>query len=177
VQPPESAPPHPTDELIVRLVRDREAVATPTDVAVIVERIATAPFNHRPMRVRARDRGLAYGSIVIGQIADPLEFHLAKRVQQERQWIDGTTIDEYLSDLRTAVHHPYARVLLYDRAGQVCAATISPTEDIVPIHRRGRDWLPHMLVVYWAQRATIRTGYMFSGIQELNLPEAIRWLR
>ena len=56
MQPPEPAPPDPADELIVRLVRDHEAVATLDDVAAIVERIAMAPFSRRLVRVPVRSR-------------------------------------------------------------------------------------------------------------------------
>ena len=57
----------------MRLVRDPETVVTSADVAAIVERIATAPFNQRPMRVRTRERGLTYGDITLGSLAAPLD--------------------------------------------------------------------------------------------------------
>jgi hypothetical protein len=177
VQPPESAPIHPADELIIRLVRDHEAVATPADVDAIVDRIATAPFNHRPMRVRTRDRGMAYGGIVLGSMADPLDIHLVKRAFTERQWITGTTADEYLADLRLSARHPRAQVFVYERTADICAATISPTLEVVPDRRLGPVWLPHLFVVYSAVHSVVKTAYMYSETSELDLPEAIRWLR
>jgi hypothetical protein len=158
------------------LIRD-EADASSEDLDRIVQCIATAPFNPHPIRVRTRDRGLTYGRIVLGRSADSLDFHLAKRVQQEEQWIDGTTADEYRADLTAAVLHSGARLLVNERAGDVFSATISPTEEIVPVERRGENWLMNLLVVYSATHANLRTGYMFSSLATLNLPEAIRWLR
>jgi len=177
VQPPEPAPPHPVDALIVRLVRDHEAVATPDDVAAIVERIATAPFSQRLLRVPARDRGLTYGGITVERLTDSLDYHLVKRVRDERQWAEGTTAAHYLRDLRTAVRSPGASLLVYARAGDICAATITSTEEAIPEGRLGPEWQSHVLVVYSARRGTLLTGHMFSAIQTINLPEAIRWLK
>jgi hypothetical protein len=177
VQPPESASPHPVDRLIMRLVHDPESVATPADVAAIVERIATAPFSRRPVRLRSRDRELTYGGITAGRTADSLALHLAKRVQQERQWIVGTTADDYLTDLRTAARHPGARVLVYERAAEIFAATISPTQQVVSPRRRGADWFDNLLVVHSARYGVLVTGYMYSEFGRLDMPEEIRWLR
>jgi hypothetical protein len=177
VQPPESAPPHPVDALIMRLVRNHEAVATPADVAAIVERIATAPFNRHRVRVFGADRSLTYGGAMIGRVADPLRLHLAKRVEQERQWAYGTAADEYLADLRISARYPGARLLAYERSADFFAVTTSPTREAVPVHRLGRAWEPHLLVVYSARYGVLRTGYMNSEIGRLDMPEMIRWLR
>jgi hypothetical protein len=167
---------HPVDRLIVRLVRG-EAEATPADVDAIVRRMATAPFNRHPVRVRVADQNLTYGGTAFGHLADSLELHLAKRIQREGQWSEETTVAEYLADLRVAVVQPNARVLVYQRAGQIFAGIISPTLQTVPRERLGQAWLPNVLVVHSATRGTLRTGYMFSTIHALNLPEEIRWLR
>ncbi len=167
---------HPVDQLIARIARG-ETEATPEDVDAIVQRMATAPFNRRPVRVRIADRGLTYQGTTLGALADSAAFHLAKRVQHEGQWAEGTTIAEYLADLQTAVRLPQARILVFQRAGPVIAATISSSINAVPIERLGPDWLPNLFVVYSARHGTLRTGYMFSSMSELNLPEAIRWLR
>jgi hypothetical protein len=161
----------------MRLIRDPETVATPADVTAIVERIATAPFNRHPVRMRGRDRALTYGGITGGRLADPLALHLAKRGQQEKQWVAGTTADEYLADLRLSAQHPQARVLVYERSADIFAATISPTVEIVPGHRLGPEWLSHLLVVHSALYGVLRTGYMYSEFGRLDMPEAIRWLR
>lgn len=160
----------------MRLIHE-EIEASPDDVDRIVRRIATAPFNQHPERVHARLRGVTYGSIVLGRMAPPLNLHLAKRVIEEEQWAVGTTADEYLNDLRRSVLHPAASVLVYARANGLVAATISPTDDVVPADRRGVNALPSLLVIYSARHGNVRTGYMFSALTKLNLPEGIRWLR
>jgi hypothetical protein len=160
----------------VRLARG-EAEATPEDVDAIVQRMASAPFNGRPVRVPRLDRGLVYGDIVIGRIADPLDVHLAKRVRQEMQWVDGTTAEEYLADLRTAARLPHARLLVYQRGSDLVAAAIVRTVEAVPIEHLGPRWLPNLIVVHSARHGTLLTGYMFSDMSELDLPEEIRWLR
>jgi hypothetical protein len=167
---------HPVDRLIVRIARG-EVTAASADVDAIVQRVASAPFNRRPVRVPRLDRGLVYGNIVIGRIANSLELHLAKRVRGEHQWAEGTTTDEYLRDLRTAIQQETAQILVYERSGDIHAAAIATTSEIVPVERRGNTWLPHLLTVYSTRHGILVTGYMFSDIQELNLPEIVRWLR
>ena len=176
MQPSDAASQHPVDQLIARLIR-AEVDPSPEDVQRIVDRIATAPFNQHPVRVRVRDRRLSYGGVAIGRIADPLALHLAKRVVQEEQWADGTTADEYLTDLRASARYPRAQLLVYERSADFFAATISPTEDVVPRHRLGRQPLPNVLVVYSARDSVVRTAYMYSVFSELDMPEEIRWLR
>jgi hypothetical protein len=158
-------------------VRDHETGATPADVAAIVERIATAPFSRRLLRVPARYRGMTYGSIIVERLTDSLDYHLVKRVRDELQWAEGTTAAEYLRDLRAAARHPGARVFVYAWQDDFVAATMSSTDETVAAHRRGPKWHANLLVVYSARRGTVQTGYMCSGIQELTLPEVIRWLR
>jgi hypothetical protein len=176
VQPSDSASQHPVDQLIVRLIRD-EIDPSSGDLQQIVNRMASAPFNQHPERVHVIRRGMVYGNIVLGRMALPLDMHLAKRVVEEEQWAFGTTSDEYLRDLRSAVLHPEARILVYARANSLVAATISPTDEVVPANRRGVNWLPNLLVVYSARHGNVRTGYMFSALEKLNLPEGFRWLR
>jgi hypothetical protein len=106
-----------------------------------------------------------------------LDYHLVKRVRDEMQWAQGTTAEAYVLDLHTAARSPQAGLLVYARFDDVCAATITPTSDVVPLERLGPAWLPNVLVVYAARHGTLLTGHMFSRIERLNLPEAIRWLR
>jgi hypothetical protein len=176
VQPPDFTSQHPVDQLIVRLIFD-EVEASPNDVQRIIDRIATAPFSRRSVRVPSRERGMIYGGIVLGRVSESLSYHLVKRVRLECQWTDGTTADEYLHDVQDAVRHPTAQVLVYERSGDFFAATISPTIEVVPVERLGRDWQPNLLVAYSAQHAMVTTSYMFSSLEAVNFPERIRWFR
>ena len=176
MQPLDSASPHPVDQLIVRLIRE-EIEASPEDVDAIVQRMATASFSRRAIRVPSSERGLDYGHIVLRRSSDSLAYHLVKRVRVEGQWADGTTADEYLDDIQAAVKHQAARILVYERSGDFFAAAISPTTEVVPVGRLGRDWLPNLIVAYSARHAMVTTSYMFSRLAAVNLPEKIRWLR
>ena len=176
MQPPDFSSQHPVDQLIVRLIRE-EIEASPDDVDRIVQRIGSAPFSRRSIRVPSRERGLVYGAIVLGRVSDSLAYHLVKRVRVERQWVEGTVAGEYLHDIRVAALHPAARILVYERTGDYFAATISPTIEVVHVERLGRDWQPNLLVAYSAQHAMVTTSDMFSSLEAVNLPERIRWLR
>ena len=66
---------------------------------------------------------------------------------------------------------------VYERTADICAVAIASTTDVVPEHRRGPEWLPHLLVVYSARHSVVRTAYMYSDFSKLDIPEAIRWLR
>jgi len=177
VQPSEPSSIHPVDQLIVRLVHDPATAATSADIAAIVARMAIAPFSRHLLRAPARDRGLTYGGIVIGRRTDSLDYHLVKRVRDEFQWSEGTTATDYLLDLHAGVQDPRARVLVFARPGDIVAATISATSTAVPLARRGTEWHENLLVVYSALHGVLKTGYMFSGIDKLDLPEDIRWLK
>lgn len=118
-----------------------------------------------------------YGNIVLGRRANSLDLHLVRRVMEEEQWAFGTTAAIYLADLRAAILHADVRILVYERGNDPVAATITPTFEVVPAHRRGRRALPHLLVVYSARDSVVRTGYMYSDWSELDMPEAFRWLR
>ena len=161
----------------MRLIRQEQVEASLEDIDRIVQRIATAPFNQRPTRVILRERGMVYGDIVLRRMANPLELHLVKRVVDEEQWAVGTTADEYLNELRAAVLHPHAHIMVYERAGDLVAATISPTDEVVPASHQGVNAEPNLLVVASARHGSVLSGYMFSVIEKLNLPERIRWLR
>lgn len=72
--------PHPVDALIRDLLASgREATAD--DIARIVDRIVTAPFEPRTRRVPMRQRGLTYEGRTLGAREASLFYHLVKRVR------------------------------------------------------------------------------------------------
>jgi hypothetical protein len=167
---------HPADQLIRELVRTGRA-ATPNEVEQLVERMATAPFDTRVVRVRVAARGVSYRGQTLGARADSLTFHLIKRVALDRQWVDGTTADDYVHDLRRAVRDPGARITVYERHGGAVAAVVTPTEQILPPERRGPVAQPHLAVFYSADRGIIVSGYQFSALDQTSIPQEARWLR
>jgi hypothetical protein len=167
---------HSADQLIRELIRTERA-ASPDEIAQIVERIATAPFTSRLVRVPSRERGVEYQGHVLAARMPSLDYHLIKRVAIEEQWAWGTTLARYLSDLERAVRDPAARLVVYERRGDHVAATITPTGQVIPTARLGTDALPQLLVVYFADNRMIVTGYQFSTLDQIGVPEEARWLK
>lgn len=139
--------------------------------------MAEAPFDRREVPVPERLRGLAYQGHVLAARHDSLVYHLIKRILDERQWAEGTTIADYLADLRRAVLHSATRLAVYERRGGFMAVTLTQTVAVVPLARRAAGTLPHLLVVYSAERGMIITGYQVSSLDLTGIPEAARWLR
>ena len=167
---------HPVDQLIRELIRTGRQ-ATPEEIEQIVERMATAPFESRVRRVRPRERGTSYLGQVLGAYAKSLPYHLIKRVVMDKQWAEGTTEEQYMSDLQRAVHSPDARLVVYRRQGGAIAATLCPTDTSLPPIRRGADVLPLLLVVYSADRGIIISGYQISALDQADIPREALWLR
>lgn len=167
---------HPVDALVRELVRSRRPVA-PEGIEDIVERIATAPFGPRDVRLCRVERGLIDDGPLLGNRANSLSVHRARRVLVDRQWGEGTSREQYLSDLRQAARSTRARLAVYARRGGNLAATVSPSEAVVPPPRRGPRFLPLLLVVYSADRGIIVTGYRVSDLQAVAFPEDLQWLR
>jgi hypothetical protein len=167
---------HSTDRLIRELIRtDREAA--PDEIARIVERMATAPFFRPTAPVLPQHRGASYRRQVLGARSDALLYHLTKRVVIEKQWIIGATERSYLNDLRGAVLDPAARLAVYDRRGGPIAATVTPTVNVVPLHRLGSGVESLLLVIYAVDRGMIITGYQISTLAEASIPPEARWLK
>jgi hypothetical protein len=167
---------HPADRLVRHLVL-AGGQATPGEIAQIVERMATAPFNPSAVHVAVKHRGLACLGRVLGAREDALTYHLVQRVVVERQWAAGTTASQYLADLRRAIRGPQARVAVYARRGGVIAAILAETTGVVPVGRRTPDSLPQLLVVYAADGGIILSGYQISGLEATGVPKEARWLR
>jgi hypothetical protein len=113
---------------------------------------------------------------VLGNREPSLVVHLVKRTLVEEQW-QATTVADYILDLRRAAQAAGAQVLAYTRWGETFAATITPTREAVPIQRLGQKACPNLIVVYSADRGVIVTGYMFTGLADLDLPGDVLWLR
>lgn len=167
---------HPTDRLIRELIRARRA-ATPREVEWIVDRMATAPFNPAIVPVKLRHQGLAYQGRTLGSHADSLTYHLVQRVVADDQWRAGTTAEQFVADLRAVVRAPGSRLAVFERRGGGVAVTIAPTNGITPPMQTGGGALPHLIVVYAADRGCIITGYQFSKLDQLGIPEGAQWLK
>jgi hypothetical protein len=167
---------HPVDRLIRGLIASGRA-ASRQEIAAIVDRMASAPFEPRAFRVPVRHRNLEYLGQPLGARSPSLSYHLVKRVLVERQWAVGTTEQQYLDDIRRAVGATGSRLAIYERQGGALAATVTRTAIVVPADRRGARSLPALVVIYSADRGIIVTGYQCSAISELSIPPEARWLR
>jgi hypothetical protein len=164
---------HPVDRLIRDLI-DTGRQATAEEIAQILDRMATAPFEPREAPVPAALQGTSYLGRPLGNRASALLVHLVQRVLVEEQWSYGTTEHDYLSDLRQAVQGPPARLVIYRRRGGHIAGVF--LANVVPPGRRGPKTLLWLYVVYSADRGIIVSGYQVSSLQEVRMPGDARWL-
>lgn len=167
---------HPVDRLIRELIESQRS-ATVREVGAILRRMAAAPFNPRPVSVPFEERSLRYGNYRLEPCVPSSTYHLVKRVVVERQWAEGTTMNEYLADLRRAVAAEGADLGVYRRRGGHIAVTLSPTAAVIPSARLGSEPRPIVLVVYSADRSMILTGYQVSTLDQTGIPLECRWLR
>ena len=167
---------HPVDRLIRELLAARRA-ATDDEIVRIVERMATAPFDPRVVRVRLEHRGLRYQGRALGASAQSSFYHLFKGVVLEEQWRQGTSLRTYFADLRTAARHPAAELAVFSRRGGATATTLSATLSVVPREQLGIGRLPLLLVVYSADRGNVISGYQCSWLAAASIPEDALWLR
>jgi hypothetical protein len=165
---------HPADRLIRELIQTGRP-ATTEEIDQIVERMATAPFASRLVRVRQELRGIEFEGEVFGARAESLRYHLAERILVNRQWVAGTTAAQYVEDLRHAVRHSRARLVVFERRGGPMAAVL--VSNMVPASRLGSRALLWIFVVYSADRGTIVSGYQASGLSTISIPEDARWLK
>jgi hypothetical protein len=161
------------DDLIQDLCRQPRQ-PTVIEMAQIRDRLSSAPFSTQTVRVPVRDRGYVYLGQRLESRASSDFLHLVRRVVIDRQWAHGTTIDEYLSDLRQLALVPSSDFVVYDRGQGPIAAVIGPNS--TPPERLGPMALPYLFVVYSADRSCIITGYQISDIRELHVSDGPLWL-
>lgn len=162
------------DERIKALVDGRRET-TADDKLAILDGISQAPFYAGDARIPSHLRGLSFEGRPLGNREPSLRAHLARRVLDDEQWSAGTTEQQYLEDLRAALQHVYAQVVLYKRRGGYVASALSPNG--VPEARLGKRPENNVFVVYVADRDSIITGYQTAGEQYLGIPEGAIWLR
>ena len=169
--------PNETDRLMRRLIRSGRAATAMDDQQIeaqIAERVAQAPLNTRVVPAGDLSNTEYLGRTTKEQ--DNSDWvHLVKRVTQ-KQWADGTTVEEYVADLRQAALAAKNVVLSNQRGGNIVAFSVA-TNDIIPAIRRGSDSLPHLVVIYLADRGIIISGYQASDLSEVRIPTDALWLK
>jgi len=169
--------PHPADLLIHELIA-RPRPATEQEIRLIIDRIASAPFNRDMQNVPIAQRGLGYRGIIPGAHMTSLALHFIQHVEVERQWATGTTIDAYLESLHRAARDPEVQIALYRQWGmRDIAVAIVPTKRVLDSRQMGPGALPNLLVVYRADRGMLISGYQFSSMDNVRIPKDAVWLK
>lgn len=164
----------PVDQLIRDLLV-RERTANEEEIAAIIARLASAPFNDQLVSVPRMYRGLHHPGPPLGNRERSLRLHLTVRVVKDRQWSEETDESTFLDDLHEAVRHHAARLILYHRRGGALAAVLSPNN--ISREHLGPGALPLVYVIYSADRSTIVSGYQASDITTISIPGEAQWLR
>jgi hypothetical protein len=167
---------HPVDILIRQIVAGQWR-ATESDVEQIVARMAAAPFDPKLEPVPPPLVGASYLEYDLADHGPAPIVHLVQRVIGDDQWRSGTTLSQYLDDLRMAVRSPHARLTVYRRRSGAIAATLTPTASVVSPENLGGDPLPGLFVVYSADRGIILSGYQVSGLETVSIPGDALWLK
>lgn len=164
------------DALIRGIADEPDRAVTHEGIVLIVDRVAIARFDTRPVRVRPDLRGLVYRGRKVGSWDDALFYHLAQRVVTDGQWAYGTTEAEYLEDLRAAVRHPSAQIGVGTPSGSE-PLVYCLSENVVPEERRGENGEALMFVLYGIGSGAIITGHQASSMEAIDFAKNVRWLR
>jgi hypothetical protein len=144
--------------LILSLVTSQRKT-TVTEIDAIIAHVATAPFATYLARVpKDLQLLLAEKGVQVPTKLPSVEWHLLKRIYDDRQWPEGVTIQEYVADLQRAILHPQVGVWTYQYFQRPYASFLAPshvTDAPLP--------LPYIFVVYDPYFGTITTGYQASG--------------
>ncbi len=106
---------------------------------------------------------------------DSLTAHLAARVLRDKQWREGSTKEDFSSDVRRAALHPDAALAVYETRRTNFAGVVAP--NTVPADRRGSDAGDYIVVLYSADRGRIITVYQAKAENSTRIPERARWIR
>ena len=143
----------------------------------VVRSVAGARFARERIRVPPEDQGLRYAGLTLGSKANPLTYHLVKRVARDAQWASGTTAEQYLRDLQAAVRAPRTRIAAYETHRGLRVVTLTPTRDVINADRLGPDAGPLLLVSYSPRSDTLLTGYQIMSAERANIPPRAVWLQ
>jgi hypothetical protein len=164
---------HPVDQLIRELLASGRR-PTDSEIQLVIERIATAPFNDREIPVDADLVGRDYLGQLIPSRAEASFAHLWKRVLVDEQWAGGTTVEEYLADLRASVFGERVQAVIAVIRESPSAGVVAV--NLTPAARRGPNAGPLVFVGYSVNGGMITTGYQTVDRAGIRLPRNARWL-
>lgn len=110
--------------------------------------------------------------------ADSLTLHLVRRVIGEKQWAADTTMEQYIADLHQACRDARGRIALYRQWGtRDVASVIVPTYRVVAAQHLGPKSASNLIVVYRTDRGILVSGYQFSAMNTITIPDDALWLK
>lgn len=164
---------HPADRLIRELLVSGRRTSD-HEIRTILERIASAPFNSREIAVNNALVEQEYLGLRIPHRAEASLAHLWKRVLVDEQWAEGTTVDEYVADIRASARDVNARLVIAVIRDSPSAGVLAPNRS--PLQRRGPNAGPLLFVGYSVNGGMITTGYQTADQAHVRLPVNARWL-
>lgn len=168
---------HPADRLIHDLIAHPRA-ATEAEIRLIADRIATAPFNPATQKVSLANRKFDYQGATPGRQTDSLTLHLIQRVMRDRQWAMGTTAMDYLRSLHAATRSESVQIALYRQwEERDIAVVIARTRTVLSEQQLGPRSETNLVVVYRADRGILVSGYQFSTMDKITIPDDALWLK
>ena len=137
-----------TSDLLTRLIA-QQAKATPEEVAQLRQQAAQANFCHDLLEVDEALWGGFWHFDVIspGYSLPAVELNLLRGIRLDHTWPEGTTVEQYLANLRRAILQPQAGVWTLSVLGEPYAVFVA--------------WGQPMMTVVWYCETTgqLHAGY------------------
>ena len=151
---------------------------TPAEFQQVLDHVAQAGFDPT---VREKARGDLAGIEWRGRVLrgndrlPPAERHYLKHAVKDREWPDGTTLDQYVESLRSVILDPGSGVFTSQYQGTWQIGIIRDSRELRGLN--GHEWV---LVEYRLATGHWVTAYQpEQGLQDLEGPRRsdLRWLR
>lgn len=146
---------------------------SPQEINRIRETVAQMPFASKTVKILSEHRGVRFQGQVFGKFVQTDIYHLFKRIE-DGQWKSGTTVAEYLGDLRKAISDPEGKIATYFHQGNPVLGFFCQNK-IDPSHF-GEHPEAYLYIVYSINQHAIITGYQASELTKLSL-EGARWIK
>jgi len=141
----------------------------------VFDHVSQAGFATRQVAVEKELHGVIFQGQPLKARAGSLRAHLAKRVLLEGQWAEGTTAEQYLTDLKSVINAPDLQKAVYrSKDGQIVLGLLGRNR--LPPERMGKNPKQFLWVIYSTDYGTITSGYQVSGIEWIRVPEGVRWM-
>ncbi|MBI2954237.1 MAG: minor capsid protein [Chloroflexi bacterium] len=159
---------------LIRSLLNPKRTLTDDEWKSVIEHVKRAPFASREVSVHKDIRGRTFLGRQLRGKEPSVIAHFAKRVLLENQWVDGTSEDQYLADLRSILDdHELSKVVYQGTDEKVYLGFLAPNR--LPVERTGMNRRPFIWFIYSADYGTITSGYQVSSIDKITLPKGVKW--